>query len=468
MLAVAEINILELKRGHQLLQQNVKFSWKQGQHWCVTGNTASGKTTLLQLIAGQLYLPTAEIHFPSLSEFCAAQQPRKYLSDYIVFVPQEVRIPTVYIEDLYYQRRFQAAEQADIPSTREVLLRMANGNTSNVEHAATTMQLSAMLDQPFVQLSNGQTRRLMIALALVKQPKILVLDNPYAGLDINARQELNEILKVVAHTGVHIIMAAHEHEIMGVDFITNIFRLNDKAVLDRNQLSKFRIENAFADNTLSSIPVVKMQDVVVKYGAKTVLKNLNWEVKTGEHWVIKGKNGSGKSTLLSLLFADHPQAYSNSIFWKGKKRGTGESIWDVKKDIGYFSPELLRFFDSNNNCEAVIGSGWNDIIGQIRAMTPEQKKEIAQMAHFFGIQTLLERSFQTLSAGEQRIVLLVRAFIKQPLVLILDEPLQGLDLSWRTFLKHQIQQIAQNKTLLYVTHDEEEIPDGEWRCLELV
>jgi molybdate transport system ATP-binding protein len=462
LLPIAEVNIRALKRGQQVLAENISLRWLDGQHWCVTGATGSGKTTLLKTIIGQIQQPQASIEFPILDALIRDSQQRNYVSDLIAFVPQEVSVPTVYIEDLYYQRRFQAAEQAAIPLTKDILLRQASNHATSVAKVSALMHLEELLEQPFVQLSNGQTRRLMIALALLKGPKVLVLDNPYAGLDPDAREELNQLLLSLGNTGVHLLMAAHEHEIVGVQFITHRYALPGKS------MGQFLLDPLLASRTSSlQGQVLKMENISVQYGAKKVLNALNWEVLGGDKWIISGRNGSGKSTLLSLIFADHPQAYANRIFWMGRRRGSGESIWDIKRQIGFFSPELLRYYDQPISAEEVIASGLNDIIGQLRRYTQEELNKIHDMADWMGIKQLLALSFKALSAGEQRLVLLARAFIKYPPVLILDEPLQGLDLQWRTVLKKKIASFSENRTILYVTHDEEEIPAGVWQRLEL-
>jgi molybdate transport system ATP-binding protein len=189
---IADIQITQLKRGGHILAENIFLHWQEGQHWCITGPTGSGKTTLLKTVTGQIQQAQAVISFPALKQLCEHTHPKRYISDLIAFVPQEVSIPTIYIEDLYYQRRFQSAEQADIPLVKDILLQQAAKQSDLVAKATALMQLDELLEQPFVQLSNGQTRRLMIALALVKQPKILVLDNPYAGLDMRSKRRAQQ------------------------------------------------------------------------------------------------------------------------------------------------------------------------------------------------------------------------------------------------------------------------------------
>lgn len=462
--SIAIIQNVLIKKGGRELQAPISFVWEAGQQWCVTGPTGSGKTSFLKIISGISFAIGGKITFPFLEKIKNASDQQIFISDMIAFVPQEIKIPAGYIEDLYYQRRFQAAEQDDIPSTGEVLLRAAHYKEDLVREAAALMNLTALLEQPFVQLSNGQTRRLMIAVALVKQPKILILDNPYTGLDQETRLALNEQLKVLIAHGIHIFMAAHEHELSSVDFITNTLELQPVVEIKSREELPLRFSGSFEK---SSEEVVKMHQIQVKYGERIALKVPEWIVKPQERWVIQGKNGSGKSTLLSIIMADHPQAYANEIYLFGKKRGSGESIWDVKRRMGFFSPELLRYFEQNLTAESVIASGWSDYVGQVLALTPERKEQVAEISDWLGITSLLPVSMGDLSLGQQKMVLIARAMFRNPELLILDEPLQGMDAAWREHFKKKIDQFSQNRTVLYVTHDAEEIPAGEWHVLSL-
>ncbi len=464
--SVAVVQDVIIKKGGCELQPSFSFTWEFGQQWCVTGPTGSGKTTFLKILSGLSFAIGGKITFPVLEEIKKTSEKQVFISDMIAFVPQEIKIPAGYIEDLYYQRRFQAAEQDDIPNTKEVLLRAANEDEARVSEAAELMALTPLLEQPFVQLSNGQTRRLMIAIALVKQPEILILDNPYTGLDQETRVALNEQIKVLIEHGIHIFIAAHEHELPAIDFVTNIIRLQPVMKLESLNTAllpeEYRIVNFSETDS-----VIRMENIHVRYGEKVVLKIPHWEVKSSERWIIQGKNGSGKSTLLSVVMADHPQAYANEIYLFGKKRGTGESIWEIKKRIGFFSPELLRYFEHRLTGEEVIASGWSDYVGQVPALTPERKQQVQKLADWLGITSLLQIRMGDLSLGQQKMILIARAMFRNPEVLILDEPLQGMDVQWREHFKKKIDEFAQNRTVLYVTHDSEEIPGGEWQVLGL-
>ncbi len=459
---IAVFENIILKKGNTVLQPPLSLTWKKGQQWCVTGPTGSGKTLFLRIIAGLSFAPGSKISYQILEEF--RKKEKFMISDYIGFVPQKVKIPAGYIQDLYYQRRYQSAEQDDIPTSYEVLLKNSINNKSLIDEVSKLMNLNKLMSQPFVQLSNGQTRRLMIALALLKNPKILILDNPYTGLDHEARESLNRHIKTLIGHGVHIFMAAHEHELNGTGFVTNILKL--KPVLEISNNLSFPSFYISMPET-ATIPVVQMENIRIVYGENTVLNIPHWEVKPYDRWVIQGKNGSGKSILLSLITADHPQAYSNKLFLFGKRRGTGESIWDIKKRIGYFSPELLRYFPKYPPAKSVIASGWSDFAGQIPALTNEKKALVNSLSEWLGISSLLNIRFGNLSLGQQKMILIARAMVRNPEVLILDEPLQGMDAQWRNHFKSKIDEFTRYRTALYVTHDEEEIPGGEWQKLKL-
>lgn len=173
-----------------------------------------------------------------------------------------------------------------------------------------------------------------------------------------------------------------------------------------------------------------------------------------------GPNGSGKSTLLSLICADNPQAYANNLELFGVKRGSGESIWDIKRNIGYVSPEMHHYYLKNVPCKDIVGSGLFDTIGLYRNCNKSQLETVATWMERFGIEKLAEKSFLKISSGEQRLCLLARAFVKEPSLLILDEPLHGLDASNKLKTRQIIDEFCNDAsiTLIYVTHYPEEMP----------
>ena len=206
--------------------------------------------------------------------------------------------------------------------------------------------------------------------------------------------------------------------------------------------------------------VAKLNNVSIRYGERTILKDLNWTVLNGEHWALGGQNGAGKSTLLSLICADNPQSYACDIAIFGNKRGSGESIWDIKKHIGYVSPEMHRAYQKDLPAIRIVTSGLKDSVGLYVKPNAQETETCRFWMDIFGLEGLEDKTFLKLSSGEQRLVLLARAFVKDPELLILDEPLHGLDNNNRRLVKDIIDTFMQrkNKTLIMVTHYKEELP----------
>jgi molybdate transport system ATP-binding protein len=212
-----------------------------------------------------------------------------------------------------------------------------------------------------------------------------------------------------------------------------------------------------------------LQHASVNYQDVPVLHDITWTMRQGEHWAIRGPNGAGKSTLLSLILADNPQAYANDLKLFGRQRGSGESIWDIKQRIGWVAPELNNFYQSHDTCRMVVCSGFFDSIGLYHDVTPAQAQVAAAWMQALGIEALAGQSFQAVSIGEQRLILLARALVKQPSLLILDEPCQGLDAPHRTRIIDLLDSLCQQTqvSLLYVTHHTDELPQAITHVLEL-
>ena len=206
--------------------------------------------------------------------------------------------------------------------------------------------------------------------------------------------------------------------------------------------------------------VVKMDDVTIRYGERVILDSMNWTIRKGQKWALCGDNGSGKSTLLSLICADNPQSYACHISLFGNRRGSGESIWEIKKHIGYVSPEMHRAYSKSLPAIDIVASGLHDTIGLYKRPHPDELEVCEWWMDLFGIADLKNRNYLQLSSGEQRLVLLARAFVKDPDLLILDEPLHGLDMENRQLVKEIIETFCnrEGKTLIMVSHYPDELP----------
>jgi molybdate transport system ATP-binding protein len=213
--------------------------------------------------------------------------------------------------------------------------------------------------------------------------------------------------------------------------------------------------------------VIELRNVTVSHGGRTILRDVNWTVRAGERWAVLGPNGSGKTTLLSLLCGDHPQAYSNEVYLFGRRRGTGESIWDVKRNVGLVSPEFHLYFSEPLTASRAAATGFFDTLTD-RRTTPDQDAAAAGLFAAFGLTPLADRPFRQLSTGEQRLVLLARALVKRPPLLILDEPFQGLDDDTVELVRGWLdRELRADQTLLFVSHLPGEIPACVTRTLRL-
>ena len=311
--------------------------------------------------------------------------------------------------------------------------------------------LSPVLDKPLVTLSSGELRKFQLTRALLGGPEILVVDNPFIGLDPRTRAALTKLLADLSATTTLVLVLSRVAEIP--PFVTHIIPVADGVAGEKVP------REAFLDAVLPPA-VIRMRDVTIRFGERVILDRLDWTVRQGEHWALTGANGSGKSTLLSLICADNPQAYACDIELFGRPRGTGETIWDIKRHIGFVSPELHRAFLVDAPALDIVTSGLFDTEGLFRHPTEEQYACTRRWMGEFGISDLAERPFLRLSSGQQRLCLVARAFVKDPPLYVLDEPLHGLDEVQRRRVKDLLDRFcgAPGKTLLMVTHYPEEYP----------
>ena len=333
------------------------------------------------------------------------------------------------------------------------------------------MDTYALLSKQLVMLSSGELRRLQIVKALMTNPRVLIMDNPFIGLDAPTRIQLTDLLqRLIADRGLQLILVVSRKEDIP-RFVTRIVRTDRNNTYCHSEHSeeshKQRLSEIlrFAQDDKNGAnekgtSIISFRDVTLRYGERTIFEHLDWEVCRGERWALHGRNGSGKSALLGLVCGDNPQAYACDISLFGCRRGTGESIWDIKRRIGYVSPEMHRAYLKDLPAIEIVASGLHDSVGLYVRPRPEQMDTCLQWMRVFGIEELAQRTFLKLSSGEQRLVLLARAFVKDPELLILDEPLHGLDTERREMVRTVIDDFCSRpeKTLIMVTHYPEELP----------
>ncbi len=442
---LAKISDVSVSLGAKPVVSSISFQILSGQKTAIVGPMGSGKTSLAKALAGRLFR-TGEVFF-------SCRNPDKRA--YVMLVEQQHQFKNrSNLSEFYLQQRFNSSDCEDAYTVEEELAGLALGDWVSV------FELESLLKRPLIQLSNGENKRLQIVKSLAYQPDWLILDNPYVGLDVKGRDILTKGLLSLDSKGIQFILVSSPGDVP--DFINQVIEL------PLSQESAMKPEPLL--RPLDSFETaVKMEKVQIKYGTKTILRDFSWKVNRGERWAIKGPNGAGKSTLISLITADNPQAYSQNIILFDRKRGSGESIWDIKRKIGYLSPELHLYFKEGGSCFSVVASGLFDTLGLFKRLTEEQSDQVNHWMQVMGIAHLKERSFLQISGGEQRMVLITRALVKNPELLILDEPCQGLDRVQTEHLKSVLDYLAEKSdmTLLYVSHYDRDIPTCVNQVLEL-
>lgn len=337
--------------------------------------------------------------------------------------------------------------------------------------------MDGLLDAYVILLSSGELRRFQIVRTLLASPSLLILDNPFIGLDAVAREQLKSVLRLLVESRRMVLYLVLTRLGDVPDFVDEIRWVTPREKMCTVAMGlpeERRVALAGLSDGAGACggdePVVELRRVSIKYGSRTILHDLDWTVRRGERWALSGQNGSGKSTLLSLITADNPQGYACDIRLFGRERGSGESIWEIKRRIGYVSPEMHRSYQRNLPALQVVASGLKDTIGLYVRPNEAEKKQCLWWMRLFGIEGMAERSFLSISSGEQRLVLLARAFVKDPELIILDEPMHGLDEPNKQMVKDIIKAFCQRrgKTLIMVSHYEEEWPDCINRRLNLV
>ena len=472
---VIKLENITLRVRDTFLLPNTSWQIDEGQHWAILGPNGAGKTSLVKALTGEVPVVRGTISSPH--ELTQA--------NCVGYVSFEQHQRLIEREERRDESRYFSGDLYGITTVYEILLESCAApgcSTIDVEQIAAELKIQYLLEREIRVLSTGEFRKVQIARILINSPEILILDEPFDGLDQSSRIDLAQIIDGLMDDSRTVILVTHRQSEIPPN-ISHVLALGDGKIIFKGKREDIsmptRMELLYPSSfeTSFTIPtkeeghkrqdtaayteiLVSMKNVTIKYGNATVLNKVSWTMRTGENWVVLGPNGCGKTTLLNLITADNPQAYANEIYLFGKRRGSGESIWDIKRRTGMISSELqIRYRKPISAFEVVI-SGFFDSVGLYRDYTPEQKETAEQWMEILGIADKADRVFNRLSYGEQRMQLLARSMVKIPQILILDEPCQGLDRSNRQRILDAIAVIGhQSKTnIIYVTHYPQEIP----------
>ena len=315
-------------------------------------------------------------------------------------------------------------------------------------------------------MSSGEQKKALLNYLFDQHIDFIILDNPFDNLDVESQEQLVNTLADRSHQTTFIQIISRKEDLL--PFITNFASLNSdhlcihdtqNGLFQYNENSSFtgRIPAALTPIEFKQERLIELRDVTVSFENRTILRNINWTIKKGEFWELSGKNGSGKTTILSMLTGENPKGYGQDLFLFGKKKGSGESIWDIKKKIGYFTPAMTMKFTGYHTVENMLISGLNDSIGLYIRPTESQLRLAKEWLKLIHLWDKKDRLFHELSMGEKRLIMTTRAMIKHPLLLILDEPTAGLDDTSAKLLVELVNKIAHESdtTTIFVSHRKE-------------
>jgi molybdate transport system ATP-binding protein len=475
---------------------DISWSIGRGEQWAILGPNGSGKTTLAKSIFGRVPIVHGEVQYYFSNNGGADLSENLAQIGYVS--PDDYRdlIQRNLLEDTF---RDFSGRIGEFTPARTLLFEGRNPEkvgpreAKKVLEVAHRMGIGHLLERPLETLSIGESRKFLIARALLREPKLLILDKPFDGLDQKSKQSFEKIIRQLIKDGICLILITNRTEEILRPFTHVLVMQEGKIVasgkktdiLEEGKLSKLAIDDsreieidedlygsireaseAMVSGTareLSSAPetLLEMNGVTVKYNRVVVLDNLNWIIKRGENWAILGPNGAGKSTLLKLIFGDNQQAYSNDIVLLGEKRGSGSTIWDIKKHIGVVSTDLQAKYKAETKVFDLICSGFYDSVGLYRRCSELEKKAAYSWLKLANLEAFAFERFDQLSYGQRQLTLILRAIVKNPLLLILDEPCDGLDHRNRATVLKLINFIGNNtgSTVIVTTHREDEIPE---------
>lgn len=318
--------------------------------------------------------------------------------------------------------------------------------------------LTAGQPQALASLSEGEQKRLLLEYLLAAKPDYLILDNLFDSLDLAGQQQIEQRLQQLQHQIPLVQLLSRRRDKLA--FIQHQFRLEHSQLVSDQGASATVPELTgdippAADEPASLDPLlIRMRDLQVSYGEKAVLNGINWDIRAGEFWQLHGPNGAGKSTLVQLINGESTKGYGQQLYLFGRKKGSGESIWDIKKQIGCFTRVMVQNFSSHDSVENMLISGFFDSVGLYQQPAAIHQRLAAQWLQLVGMTAYAKQPFAHLGAGQQRLILAMRAMVKHPPLLLLDEPLVGLDDEESAVLIALINRMASTRTsaIVYISH----------------
>lgn len=464
-----------MRLGGNWLLNGLSWRINTGEHWVIWGPNGTGKTTLAKVLLDQVAVVQGHVR----------RCYRENAGDYPHRPAMALVSPDQY--HYYYDReqmqdemRHFAGRLSDHTPAAALLDEQLHPEVSDDDKArrsevASWLGLARLRDKPLNALSTGEFRRMLLARAVLANPRMLILDEPFNNLDAQSTNTLTRILYQLGSTDTQLVLITHR-VVEIPDVFSHVIQLDHGRVAWQGSRTAFinraHKHNLAGESTPSpqpktdhrsscyGEPIIKMRKVRVRFGGHLILDDIDWTVRRGENWALIGPNGAGKTTMLRLITGDNLQAYANHLELFGWRKGSGESVWDIKAKIGFVADDLQARYQRNLTGYDVICSGFFDSVGLYRFCSFHQKEAAGRWIDTLGLNDLVDETFTRLSFGQQRLLLIARAMVKSPILLILDEPCSGLDVMHRQRVLHLIDIIGAMPTtgLLFVSHHSDEIP----------
>jgi molybdate transport system ATP-binding protein len=459
--------------------KNTSWTIRPGEQWAVLGSDDSGKSALLRAILGRESVSSGEITYGF--DGTQSEPSLDFPDSAIGYASQEEHRALARSVLAFHQARWTSFGEGPALSARDVIFGENPDTTAkSFDTLLETLNVKHLLNRGLETLSNGEMRKVLIARELAKNPRLLILDAPYSGLDTTSRKNLKSLLSAFMRDGLTVVMTAQRPDELPSSITHAIFVEKNRvtaqgrkryvakeaktllqpskpSTLDFPRIATAKWSGAAQPN---SGPLVEIKNARVIYDGVSILKGVDWTIQPGEKWALRGPNGSGKSTLASLILGDNPQAYSNHVRVFGHLRGTGESLWEIKEHIGWISPELHYHYDLAATCREVVCSGLHDTIGVYSDGSVLEERQTRRWMRALQVARHANDFFGGLPEGAQRLVLMARALVKEPSLLILDEPCQGLDQEQREVMLALLDALGRQPAvaIIYITHHPDEIP----------
>ncbi|MGH7715231.1 MAG: ATP-binding cassette domain-containing protein, partial [Vulcanimicrobiaceae bacterium] len=453
--------------GRRAVLENVSWQLRSGEHWLISGSNGAGKTTLLRVIRGDQPIAYGTGH--RTYHLRSPAEP-----DALASAKAEIG----YLAPEMHERLLRMELPLDV---RGLILGGLHGTLylseepTAQQHArvallAERLGITRLLDDPMNELSFGQLRRALLARALANAPRVVVLDEFAHGIDRQSREIIAQTLAEAVREGTSLVVATHRREELP-DSITHELRLESGRVVMTGEFEKRSAprheRNGKVFQTAAAAPViVKLEDVDVyhEHEHRHALRSVSWEVRAGEPWFVSGPNGAGKSTLAKLLYGRLRTAFGGRIQRDGSYENI--SVAAIRRSVALISDDEQLRYDWSIPVEDVVASGFFASVGLMRKPSAEQRRIARGLIDDFGIAALAQRPFLELSFGQRRLVLVARALVRVPRLLILDEALNGFDHDVRARIMHRVEALAAAGTsVVMIGHHESDIPD--WIANEL-